>query len=68
MLDVFVMKKTMNEVCAETKFLRTKWEAVVITPAGARCQKTDQGYELYAMFGNEEWKQTGIYESLWNMP
>ena len=26
------------------------------TPAGARCQKTDQGYELYAMFGNEDGK------------
>ena len=53
MLDVFCDEETMNEVCAERNFLE-QMGGSCHTPAGARCQKTDQGYELYAMFGNED--------------
>lgn len=53
MLDVFCDEETMNEVCAERNFLE-QMGGSCHTPAGARCQKTAQGYELYAMFGNED--------------
>ena len=49
MLDVFCDEETMNEVCAERNFLE-QMGGSCHTPAGARCQKTDQGYELYAKF------------------
>ena len=41
MLDVFCDEETMNEVCAERNFLE-QMGGSCHTPAGARCQKTDQ--------------------------
>lgn len=53
MLDVFSDEETMSEVCAERSFLE-QMGGSCHTPAGARCQKTEQGYKLDAMFGNED--------------
>lgn len=53
MLDVFSDEETMNEVCAERNFLE-QMGGSCHTPAGARCQKTNDGYRLDAMFGNED--------------
>lgn len=53
MLDVFSDEETMNEVCAERNFLE-QMGGSCHTPAGARCQKTKDGYKLDAMFGNED--------------
>ena len=53
MLDVFSDEETMSEVCAERNFLE-RMEGSCHTPAGARCQKTEQGYKLDAMFGSED--------------
>lgn len=53
MLDVFSDKETINEVCAERDFLE-QMGGSCHTPAGARCKKTENGYELDAMFGNED--------------
>ena len=53
MLDVFSDEETINEVCAERNFLE-QMGGSCHTPAGARCQKTNEGYQLDAMFGNED--------------
>lgn len=53
MLDVFSDEETVREVCAERSFLE-QMRGSCHTPAGARCQKTEQGYKLDAMFGSED--------------
>lgn len=53
MLDVFSDEETIKEVCAERTFLE-EMGGSCHTPAGARCKKTEQGYEMMAMFGNED--------------
>lgn len=53
MLDVFSDEETIVEVCAERNFLE-QMGGSCHTPAGARCQKTNEGYQLDAMFGNED--------------
>ena len=53
MLDTFSDEETMKEVCAERTFLE-EMGGSCHTPAGARCIKTGQGYEMMAMFGNED--------------
>ena len=53
MLDVFSDEETIKEVCAERTFLE-EMGGSCHTPAGARCKKTAQGYEMTAMFGNED--------------
>ena len=53
MLDTFSDEETMKDVCAERTFLE-EMGGSCHTPAGARCIKTKQGYEMTAMFGNED--------------
>lgn len=53
MLDVFSDEETIAEVCAERNFLE-QMGGSCHTPAGARCQKTNEGYRFDAMFGNED--------------
>ena len=53
MLDIFSDEETINEVCAERNFLE-QMGGSCHTPAGARCQKTKDGYQFDAMFGNED--------------